>query len=105
MLSDPHGNPLPGEKLLHLADSEGAKVKDARGQHGVGPAGEEHFGHVFECSGAAAGHHGYADGFTDAAGDDEVEPGFRAVGINGVQDNLPGTEGRGAFGPSVAWVP
>ena len=74
-------------------------MKNARGQHGVGPAFEQHLGHVFQLARAAAGHHRHTHGFADATRDDEVEAGFRAVGVNGVQYNFARAECDGAFGP------
>lgn len=74
-------------------------MKNAGGEHGIGLAGEQDFGHVFQGAGPAARHHGHADGFADATGNDEVEPGFGAVGINGVQHNFSRAQGHGLFGP------
>ena len=74
-------------------------MENAGREHGVGFAFEEHLGHVFEFAGATAGHHGDAHRLADPASDDEIEAGLGAIGIDGIQDNLTGTERHGLFGP------
>jgi hypothetical protein len=59
--------------FFDLGDGVFAVVEDAGREHGVGFAGEENFGHVFEVASAAAGDDGDVDGFADAAGDFEIE--------------------------------
>jgi len=71
----------------------------AGGEHRVRPAGEEYLGHVGQGSGAAAGDDRDADGFADAPGDDEVEAGLGAIGIDGIEDDFAGAERDGLPGP------
>jgi hypothetical protein len=87
------------KNLFHVADGVGAEMENARGEDGVGFAGEQHVGHVFQRARAAAGHHRHAHGFAHAPRDDEVEPGLRAVGVNGVQNNFARAKRHGALGP------
>ena len=57
---DSDGNIFTRQKFLHIADGVGAKMENARGQHGIGFAFDQHFGHVFQRARAAAGHHRHA---------------------------------------------
>ena len=74
-------------------------MENARGEDGVGFAFEQHLGHVLQTARAAAGHHRHAHGFTDAPGNDQVETGLRAVGINAVQNDFARAQRHGAPGP------
>ena len=49
----PHRNIFLCQKLFHVADGVGAEMENARGEDGVGFAGEQHFGHVFQQIGRA----------------------------------------------------
>src|SRR5258706_15747400 len=86
MKSKANGNLFLRQKFLHVADGVFAEMENARGEDGVGFAFEQYFRHVFEFARAAAGYHGHADRFADAPRDDEIETGFRAVGVNRVQN-------------------
>src|ERR1035437_7317233 len=88
----PHRNILLLQKLFHIAHGVGADMEKTRGEKGVGRASQQPFRHVFQAARAAAGHHRNAHGFAHAAGDDEIKPGFCAVGVNGVQPDLARAE-------------
>ena len=81
----PHQNVFLRQKLFHITNSVGAIVENARGEDGVGFAGEQHLGHVFQRACAAAGHDGHAYGFAHAPRDNEIKSGLGAVGINSAQ--------------------
>ena len=85
--------------FFDLADGVFAVVEDAGGEDGIRFASEEDFGHVFEFAGAAAGDDRDVDGFADAACDFEIEAGFRAVGVDAVEDDFAGAQVDGALGP------
>src|SRR5687768_772035 len=58
--------PALGKKLFYLAHGVLPKMKDARGQDGIGPPRLEHIRHVLQRTGTAAGDHRHADRFTHA---------------------------------------
>ena len=78
--------------MFHLADGVFAEMEDARGEHGVGLAFAQHFHHVLEPPGAAAGDDGHADRFADPAGDRQVVAGSCAIGVDRVEHDLAGAE-------------
>src|ERR1051325_10211248 len=92
IVSQPHRDALRGKMFLHVAHRELAEVEDARGEDGVGPAFEEHVGHVLQTARAAAGDDGHAHGFADAPRDHEVEARLGAVGVDAVEHDLARAE-------------
>src|SRR2546423_622146 len=94
-----NGDMLCGEEFFYVADGVFSKMKDAGGEHGVGFAFQQHLGHVFQFSSAAAGDHGHSYGFTHSASDDQVKASFGAIGINAVQHDIARAKRPRSFGP------
>src|SRR5260370_41080950 len=66
----PHRYALRSGELLHVCDGVFSKVKNARGQHRIRLAFEQHLSHVFGADGTADVHARNADGLADAAAGD-----------------------------------
>jgi hypothetical protein len=76
-----------------------AEMENARCQHGVGLAFQKDVGHVLEASRPTTRDDGNRDGLANATGDDQIEPGFRAVGVDAVKNDFSGTQRNCASGP------
>src|SRR5690606_32442901 len=86
------------QRGLDVGDLQFAEVEDAGGQHGVRArldGGRE----VLDRPGAAAGDHRHGHRLPDAAQHLQVEAGLGAVGVHGVQQDLPDAEVLAAAGP------
>src|SRR5579862_490318 len=97
--SQSYRNTFLAEELFYIPDSISPEMKNAGGEHGVGFAFKEYIGHVFQCAGTAARDYRNADRFADAARDGQIESGFGAVGVDGIQNNFTGAECDGFFCP------
>jgi len=92
-------NPLTFQESLHIGDGVLAEMEDARGEDGIGAAVLEDLGEVLQLAGSSAGYDWDLYGLADEARDLEIETGFCAVCIDGIEDDFTGAESFGSLGP------
>src|SRR5690349_19687966 len=84
----PHGYAVIGKILLGLADSEGAEVKDRRGEYGTRVSHLHAIDEVVQRTDAARGDDRDVHGIGDGAGQLEIEPRLGAVAVHRGHEQL-----------------
>ncbi|MEK0447089.1 MAG: hypothetical protein RLZZ399_2410 [Verrucomicrobiota bacterium] len=92
-------NGLVREVRFNVGDGVLAVVEDACCEHCVGLALAEDLHQVLEFSGSATGDDRDFDLFADPAGHIAVVACAGPIGVDGVENNLAGSESPGAYGP------
>src|SRR5690606_11078292 len=91
---------MPGfpQSRLHLADGHLAEVEHAGGEHGIGAASDR-WSEVLDRTRAAGVDQRNVHRRADGADQLEVEPGFGAIRVHRVEQNLSGPEVGAPLGP------
>src|SRR5271168_1679982 len=83
------------QKSLHVSNRISAIMKNARSKYGISPTLKQNFGHMFQTARTSAGYHGHPDRLAHPARDDQIKTRLGAIGVDGVQYNLPGAQAHG----------